>query len=161
MARPKWSVTRRTLGRWKSDARYVERSSVADFPSFKSWSRVFFVEYLWRSSWSRFLYSKSSPTTRHGGALGERRYSSYSLSTSAVVGGEWSASRPGRTLARGKDPPRYPLYRGLGGPQSQSQYLEVRRKILSPLPGFEARSPDRPARSQTLYWLSCPGPRFL
>jgi hypothetical protein len=33
---------------------------------------------------------------RHMG--GERRYSSYSYTTSALDGGEWSASRPGRTL---------------------------------------------------------------
>jgi hypothetical protein len=30
--------------------------------------------------------------------LGERRYSSYSFTTSALDGGEWSASRPGRAL---------------------------------------------------------------
>jgi hypothetical protein len=29
---------------------------------------------------------------------GERRYSSYSFLTSALDGGEWSASRPGRSL---------------------------------------------------------------
>jgi hypothetical protein len=62
---------------------------------------------------------QSSPATRHGGAWGERRYIFYSLLTSALDGGEWSASRPGRALPRGKDP-RYPLYRGLGGPQSRS-----------------------------------------
>jgi len=33
--------------------------------------------------------------------------------------GEWSASRPGRALPRGKDP-RYPLDRRLGGLQSRS-----------------------------------------
>jgi hypothetical protein len=33
---------------------------------------------------------------------------------------------------------------------------EVRGKILSPLPGIEPRSPRRPARCQTLYWLSYP-----
>jgi hypothetical protein len=33
---------------------------------------------------------------------------------------------------------------------------EARGKILSPLPGIETRSPGRPARSQTLYWLSYP-----
>jgi hypothetical protein len=32
-------------------------------------------------------------------------YSSYSFSTSALHGGEWSASRPGRVLALGKGPP--------------------------------------------------------
>jgi hypothetical protein len=30
--------------------------------------------------------------------LGDRRYSSYSFLTSALEGGEWSASRPGRAL---------------------------------------------------------------
>jgi hypothetical protein len=34
---------------------------------------------------------------------GERRYSSYSYLTSALEGGEWSASRPGRTLPSGKE----------------------------------------------------------
>jgi hypothetical protein len=34
-------------------------------------------------------YLKSSAATRHGGAWGERRYSSYSFTTSALDGGEW------------------------------------------------------------------------
>jgi hypothetical protein len=37
--------------------------------------------------------------------LGDRRYSSYSFVTSALEGGEWSASRPGRALLPGKEPP--------------------------------------------------------
>jgi hypothetical protein len=37
--------------------------------------------------------------------LEEGRYSSYLFSTSALDGGEWSASRPGRSLAPGKGPP--------------------------------------------------------
>jgi hypothetical protein len=37
---------------------------------------------------------KSCPATHHGGTWGERRYSSYSLLTSTLDGGEWSASRP-------------------------------------------------------------------
>jgi hypothetical protein len=37
--------------------------------------------------------------------LGERRYSSYSFLTSALEGGEWSASRPARALPPGKEPP--------------------------------------------------------
>jgi hypothetical protein len=37
--------------------------------------------------------------------LGERRYSSYSFSTSTLDGGEWSASSPGRVLDPGKGPP--------------------------------------------------------
>jgi hypothetical protein len=36
---------------------------------------------------------------------GERRYSSYSFLTSALDGGEWSASRPGCALPPGKGPP--------------------------------------------------------
>jgi hypothetical protein len=86
--------------------------------------------------------------------LGERMYSSYSFSTSALDGGEWSASRPNRALAPGKDP-RYPLYRRLGGPESRSGHRGY-KKILSPLPGIESQSPGRPTRSQTLYWLSYP-----
>jgi hypothetical protein len=46
-----------------------------------------------------------SPSTRHWGAWGERRYSSYSFTTSALDGGEWSASRPGRALLPGEGPP--------------------------------------------------------
>jgi hypothetical protein len=58
----------------------------------------------------------------YAGAKGERKFSSYSFVTSALDGGEWSASRPGRALLSlppGKDP-RYPLYRRLGGPESRS-----------------------------------------
>jgi hypothetical protein len=36
---------------------------------------------------------------------GERRKSYYSFLTSALDGGEWSASRPGRDLLPGKGPP--------------------------------------------------------
>jgi hypothetical protein len=68
--------------------------------------------------------------------------------TTALGGGEWSASRPGRTLAPGKT--RYPLYRRLGGPQGRSGQM---RKISPPT---RIRSPDRPARSQSLYRLSYP-----
>jgi hypothetical protein len=56
-----------------------------------------------RSSFE-YLSKQSSPATRHGGAWGER-YSSYSFFTSALDGGEWSASHPGRVLRPGKGPP--------------------------------------------------------
>jgi hypothetical protein len=36
---------------------------------------------------------------------GERWYSSYPFLTTALEGGEWSASRPGRALPPGKEPP--------------------------------------------------------
>jgi hypothetical protein len=48
---------------------------------------------------------KSCPTTCHEGAWGESRYSSYSFTTLALDGGEWSAARPSRTLAAGKGCP--------------------------------------------------------
>jgi hypothetical protein len=37
--------------------------------------------------------------------LSDRSYSSYSFLTSALEGGEWSASRPGRALPPGKESP--------------------------------------------------------
>jgi len=42
--------------------------------------------------------------------------------TAALEGGEWSASRPGRTLPPGKT--RYELYRRLGGPKGWSWRAE-------------------------------------
>jgi hypothetical protein len=55
---------------------------------------------------------------RYAAAKGERKSNS-SFLTSALDGGEWSASCLGRVLPRGKDP-RYPLDRRRGGPQSCS-----------------------------------------
>ena len=46
---------------------------------------------------------------------------------------------------------RYPLYRRLGGPQVRSGWV---RKISPPT---GTRSPDRPARRESLYRLSYPG----
>jgi hypothetical protein len=45
---------------------------------------------------SRLEINLRCPTTRHEGACGERKYSSYSFSTLALDWGEWSASHPGR-----------------------------------------------------------------
>jgi hypothetical protein len=42
---------------------------------------------------------------RHGGVWGERRHSSYSFLTSALDGGELSASCLGRALSPGEGPP--------------------------------------------------------
>jgi hypothetical protein len=50
--------------------------------------------------------------------LGDRRYSSSHSLTSALEGGEWSASRPGRALPPGKEPPGTHCIGG-GGPQSR------------------------------------------
>jgi hypothetical protein len=61
---------------------------------------------------------------------------------------------PAALNLRGKDP-RYPLDRSFGGPKS-GQETEARGKVLSLLPVIDPRSPGRPSRSQTLYWLSYP-----
>jgi hypothetical protein len=82
--------------------------------------------------------TKSSPATRHGGAWGERRYSSYSFSTSALDGGEWSASRPGRAFTPGERTPGTHCTGGWVGPRAGLD-TEVRGEIdgLSPRrPGF-------------------------
>jgi hypothetical protein len=47
--------------------------------------------------------AKAVPQHTNGGA-GGRMYNSYSFTTSALDGGEWSASRPGRALPPGKGP---------------------------------------------------------
>jgi hypothetical protein len=69
----------------------------------------------------------------------EKRYSSYSFTTSVLDGVSVQRHAEAALYPQGKDP-RYPLYRRLGGPQSRSD-TEVRGKILSRLPGFEHRSP--------------------
>jgi hypothetical protein len=76
---------------------------------------IFLINFL-RSNIKKGI---NCPATRHGGVWGGRRYSSYSFLTSALDGGEWSASRPGRALPPGKDL-QYPLDIRLGGPQSRS-----------------------------------------
>jgi hypothetical protein len=63
---------------------------------------------------------------RHVAAKGGRKYNSYSFLTSALDGGEWSASLAFRDLAPGKDP-RYLLFRRLGGPHSRSGHRGYRK----------------------------------
>ena len=66
------------------------------------------------------------------------------------VGGQQPAPAalpPGKT--------RYPLYRSLGGPQGR--FGRVRK--ISHTTGI--RFPDRPARSESLYRLSYPGPLYF
>jgi hypothetical protein len=61
--------------------------------------------------------------------------------TTALEGGEGSASRPGRSLPPGKT--RYPFYRRPGGPQGQSGQ--------SPPPGFDTRTVQPVAGRYTHY----------
>jgi hypothetical protein len=90
------------------------------------------------------LIGSFHPFIGHKGPYGEYRYSSTLFLTSALEGGEGSASRPGRTLPPGKT--RYPLYRWLGGPQGRSGQV---RKI-SPPPGFDSRTVQPVGSSTTL-----------
>jgi hypothetical protein len=53
-------------------------------------------------------------------------YSSYSFTTSALDGGEWSELHPGHALPQGKDH-QQPLYRRLGGPQGRSGHSGYRK----------------------------------
>jgi hypothetical protein len=84
----------------------------------------------------------SCPTTRHGGTWGERRYSSYSYLTSALDGGEWSESRPGRALPPGKGPPVPIGYEAGWAPQPVwTQRLEhtVTYRIKCPVCAYNCR----------------------
>jgi hypothetical protein len=78
--------------------------------------------------------SRFHPFIGHKGRYGEQRYSSTLFLTSALEGGEGSASRPCRTLVPGKT--RYPLYRRLGGPQGRSGQVWK----ISPPPGLDPRA---------------------
>ena len=70
--------------------------------------------------------------------------------TTALEGGEWSAARPGRTLPPGKT--WYPLYRRLVVQEAGWAPGPVWTGGKSRPTGI--RSPDRSARSQSLYRLS-------
>jgi hypothetical protein len=72
------------------------------------------------------------------GAWEERRYSSYTFLTSALEGGEWSASRPGRALPPGREPP-VPIVQEAGWAPEQ-----VWAQRLAEI------EPDCPVRSQAL-----------
>jgi hypothetical protein len=65
--------------------------------------------------------------------------------TTALEGGEGSASCPGRSLPPGKT--RYPLYRRLGGPEGRSEQV---RNISTP-PGLDSRTVQPVATCYTDY----------
>jgi hypothetical protein len=74
--------------------------------------------------------------------------------TSALAGGEWSASRPGRFTPGERD-------RGthwIGGWMDPRGGLDdVEKRIFLTLPGLELRPLGRPARDQSLHRLRYPG----
>jgi hypothetical protein len=71
---------------------------------------------------------------------GERRYSSYPFSTSALDRGEWSASRPGRAFIPGERTPGTHCTGGWVGPRAGLD-TEARGTILCPR---RESNPDRP-----------------
>jgi hypothetical protein len=82
-------------------------------------------------SHSKSKKKEISPAKRHGCAWGERRYSSYSFTTSALDGGEWSASRPGRALPPGKGPP-VPIVQEAGWAAEPVWTQRLEEKYFSP-----------------------------
>jgi hypothetical protein len=89
-----------------------------------------------QSQQTQQLNCKSSPATRHGGAWGgERRYSSYSFSTSPLDGGEWSASRPGRAFTPGERTP---------GTHCTGGWVGLRAGLDTEARGDRGSNPDRP-----------------
>jgi hypothetical protein len=73
--------------------------------------------------------------------------------TSALVGGEWSASRPGSFIP-GERAPGTHWIGGWVNPRDGLDDLE-KRKFLT-LPGLKLRPLGRPARSHSLYRLRYP-----
>jgi hypothetical protein len=61
--------------------------------------------YIVKQYFGLYCKGKVFPLHPMDGAWGEKRYSSCCFLTSALEGGEWSASRPGRALPPGKQPP--------------------------------------------------------
>jgi hypothetical protein len=78
------------------------------------------------------MYEKGKAVPLHAmEALGGRRYSSYSFTTSALDWGEWSASRPGRALPPGKEPP-VPIGEEAGWAPEPIWTQRIKEKFLAP-----------------------------
>jgi hypothetical protein len=93
--------------------------------------------------------AKAVPLHATGALGGEARYSCYSFLISALDGGVWSASGPGRALPPKKRPPVPIVQKAEWAPEPVwTERLEEKNPLS--LPGIEPRSPGRPVRSQTL-----------
>jgi hypothetical protein len=106
-----------------------------------------------------FINSKrqSSPITHLRRRRGERTYSSYSFTTSALDGVSGVSHASGRALPPGRGPPVHIGQEDGWAPEPIWTH-RIEEKIPSPLPGIEPGSPGRAVRSQTLYCLSYPSP---
>jgi hypothetical protein len=97
---------------------------------------------------------KSVLQRTYGGTGRDRKYSSYSLTTSSLDGVSCQRHVPATFFPRGKGPGNHWTGGWVGSRAGLD--TQVRGKILLPLPRIELRSPGRPVRSQTLYLLSYP-----
>jgi hypothetical protein len=120
------TCTKKQQRQGRNDSQYYNLNSTVDL-SGQSEEQLYTIQY--PTNYKHKQCGKSSPATCHGGACGERRYSSYSFSTSALDGGEWSASRPGRVLPPGKWPP-VPIVQEAGWAPEPVWTQEDRGKIL-------------------------------
>jgi hypothetical protein len=68
--------------------------------------------------------------------------------TSALVGGEWSASRPCRFTSGQRAPSTHYIGDWVG---PSAGLVDVKKRKFLTLPALELRSFGRPARSQSLY----------
>jgi hypothetical protein len=82
--------------------------------------------------------------------MGERMYSSYSFTTSALDGVSGQRHAPAALYPWGKDPP-VPIGQEAGWVPEPIWGQRVEEKSSLPPPGIEPRLPGRPVRSQTLY----------
>jgi hypothetical protein len=78
-------------------------------------------------------------------------YSSYLFTTSALDGGDWSASLPVRALHSGKGPPPPVSFGQEAGWAPEPVWTQRIEENLLLLPEIEPQSPRRTVRSQTLY----------
>ena len=111
--------------------------------------RTYTLYRLWNNFNKVKVKVKVLPITGHEGAEGEQRYSPTLSRPRHLDGGGWSAPRLG-CFTPGKDP--VPIVQEAGW---APEPVWMGSENLSP---SGIRSPDRPARSESLYRLSYPGP---
>jgi hypothetical protein len=99
----------------------------------KSMGRSCQFKYCYKSLWFNWA-------PRHEGVLGEWKYSSTHSLTSALDGGEWSASRPGRFTPRERTPDTHWIG-GWVGTRFLLDTAVVKRKIPSPHRQSNPRTP--------------------
>jgi hypothetical protein len=139
-------------GRQFQDPSYKLSALYVKLTLIQFWNPWYYVQLYsdWNTRNLRYISDFISPMLLALG--GERRYSTYSFSTSALDGCEWSPSRPTRTLAPGERTPGTQCTGGWVGPRVGLD-TKARGKILSPLPGIEPQLPGHPAHGQTFLYV--------